>query len=82
MWYRWGGYRGGVGVGRGGLRLTEYLSLQYILHQGLQLQSEYLGNEISAIDGLFARQKVLLDLLPIWVAGERGEEVWTAELGG
>ena len=67
---------------RGGIWLTEHLPLQNILHQSLQLQSEHPGNEIRSIDGLFARQKVLLDLLPIRVPGERGEEVWTAELGG
>ena len=50
---------------RGGIWLTEHLPLQNILHQSLQLQSEHPGNEIRSIDGLFARQKVLLDLLPI-----------------
>ena len=80
-----GELRGGVGVGgedEGGYIAYQTSFPSHILHQGLQLQSEYPGDEIRAIDGLFARQKVLPDLLPIRVAGERGEEVWTAELGG
>ena len=70
------------GVRGGGMWLTEHLPLQNILHQSLQLQSEHPGDEIRSIEGLFTRQKVLFDLLPIWVAGERGEEIWAIELGG
>ena len=80
MRYGWGGY-GGVGGEDVGLPSTFPFRI-LILHQSLQLQAEYPGDQIRAINGLFARQKVLLDLLPIWVAGERDKEVWTAKLGG